>query len=71
MTLRTDDGQTACRLHLRRKLDIGTTTSHVGGDGYSTLTVDALSGIGHDIGLLLVQLGVQHLMGDMTQVQHT
>ena len=64
MALCTDDGQTTCSLNLRRELNIGTTTSHVGGDGNGTLSVGALSGQCYDVGLLLVQLSVQHLVGD-------
>ena len=40
MTLCTDDGKTTCSLYLRSQLDIGTTTCHVGSDGYGTLTVN-------------------------------
>ena len=36
MSLSTDDGKTALRLHLRRKLDIGSSTCHIRGDGDST-----------------------------------
>ena len=64
MALGADDGETAGGLHLGRQLDVGTTTGHVGGDGDGTLAVGRLTGQCHDVGLLLVQLGVQHLMRD-------
>ena len=116
MALSTDDGQSACCLHLGRELDIGTTTCHVGGNGDGTqlallladfIDVDVgiflvalcqflivterrglvaigcsigrypyiahgrLSGKSHDVGLSLVQLGIQHLVGNVAQFQHT
>ena len=64
MTLCTDNGKTSCCLYLRREFDIGTTTSHVGSDGDSTLTISALTCESNDVCLLLVQLGIQHLVGD-------
>ena len=64
MTLCTDDSKTSCCLYLRRELDIGTTTSHVGSDGDSTLTIGALSCESNDVCLLLVQLGIKHLVWD-------
>ena len=64
MTLCTDDSKTSCCLYLRREFDIGTTTSHVGSDGDSTLTIGALSCESNDVCLLLVQLGIKHLVGD-------
>ena len=54
MALGTDDGQTTSGFYFRRKLDISTTTSHVGSDGHGTLAVGRLTGQGHDVGLLLV-----------------
>ena len=70
MALGTDDGKTACSLNLRRELDIGTTTSHVGGDGYGTQAINALTSLGYDVSLLLVQLGVQYLMRNIAHVEH-
>ena len=70
MALGTDDGKTAGGFHLGRQLDIGTTTCHVGGDGHDTLAVNGLTGLGNDVGLLLVQLSVQHVVGDVAQVKH-
>ena len=64
MTFCADDGQTTGSLDLRRQLDIGTTTCHVGGDGDGTLAVGRLTSQSHNVSLLLVQLGIQHLMGD-------
>ena len=71
MTLCTNDGQTTGSLHLVGEFDIGTTASHIGGDGDGTQSVGALSGVGHDISLLLVELGVEHLVWDMSEVEHT
>ena len=64
MTLSTYDGQTTSSLYLRRQLDIGTTTSHVGGDGYGTLAIGRLTSQSYNVGFLLVQLSIQHLMGN-------
>jgi len=66
VALSTDDGQTTSSLHLRRQLDISTTTSHVGGDGDG----GRLTSESYDVSLFLVQLSVQHLTGDMTHVEH-
>ena len=66
MTFRTDDGKTSRRFHFGRELDVGTTTCHVGGDGHDAL----LSCLSHDVGLLLVEFGVEHLVRDMAQVEH-
>ena len=64
VTFGADDGQSAGGLHLGRQFDVGTTAGHVGGDGHGTHSVLVLlSGQGHDVGLLLVQFGVQHLVG--------
>ena len=67
MALGADNGQTAGGTYGRRQLDIGTTTGHVGGDGHGS----RLSGLGHDFGLALVQLGVQHVVFDFAQGEHT
>ncbi|MCY1505062.1 hypothetical protein D9M68_392570 [compost metagenome] len=45
--------------------DVGTTTGHVGGDGHGART----TGLGDDLGFLLVVLGVQYLMLD-TRLLH-
>ena len=80
MALGTDDSQTACGLHLGRQLDIGTTTGHVGGNGDGSKPIGRLSGQCHNVGLLMVELGVQHLMrnaltdaclGIYVHVEHT
>ena len=70
MALGTDDGKTASLLNGGRQLDIGTTTCHVGRDGYNTLAVDRLTSLSDDVGLLLVQLGVEDVVGDVAQVEH-
>ena len=67
MTLRTDDGKTTGLFHFGRQLDIGTTTCHVGGDRYNTCP----TGLSDYLRLLLVQLGVEDIMLDLTQGQHT
>ena len=40
--------------------DVGTTTGHVGGDGHGAVA----SGLGHDVGLALMVLGVEDLVRD-------
>ena len=66
MPLRTDDGQTSRRLHFGRELDVGTTTSHVGGDGDDRL----LSSLCHDIRLLLVEFCIEHIMLYLPHGEH-
>ena len=60
--LRTDDSQTTRFFHLRRQLDIGTTTGHVRSNRNDACT----TGFGNDLCLLLVQLGVEDVMFDFT-----
>ena len=67
MTLRTDDGKTSGLFHFGRQLDIGTTTCHVGGDRYNTCP----TGLSDYLRFLLVQLGVEDIMLDLTKRQHT
>ena len=67
MTLRTDDGETTGLFHFGRQLDIGTTTCHVGGNRYNTCP----TGLRNNLCLLLVQLGVEDIMLDLTKRQHT
>ena len=66
VALGADDGQTAGFLHARSKLDIGTTTCHVGGDGHGA----RLPGFLDDLCFLEVQLGVQHVVRDVLTGQH-
>ena len=66
MTLCTDDVQTAGSSRLLIQLDIGTTTCHVGGDGYRTV----YAGLGHDSGLLLMELGIEDAVLDAPLLQH-
>ncbi len=66
MTFRSDDGETSRLLHLGRKLDIGTTSRHIGGYGHGTL----LSGLSHNVGLLLMELRVEYLMRNLTELEH-
>ena len=70
VTLGADDGQTASLAHLGGEFDIRTTTSHVGGDGHHAQPVDGTTGLCHNLGLLLVQLGVEHVVRDVAQAQH-
>ena len=65
MALGADDGQTAFRFHLGGELDIGTTAGHVGGDGHRAFA----TGFCHNVSLALVQLGVQHIVLDMSAGQ--
>ena len=71
MAFRADDGETACGFHLCRQFNIRTAARHIGGDGHGAEAVGALSGERHDVCLLLVQLGVEHLVGNLAQVEHT
>ena len=82
MTLGAYDGQSTGSLHLGRQLDIGTTTSHVGSDSHITQhtllwfsvhhhgALLCLTGQSNDVGLQLVFLGVEHLVGDVAHVEH-
>ena len=45
--------------------DVGTAACHVGGDGDGA----ELTGLGNDLGFLLVVLGVQHVVGDALPLQ--
>ena len=46
--------------------DIGTTACHVGGDGHGP----QLAGLGHDLGFLLMVLGVEDIVGDTLFLEH-
>ena len=70
MALGTNDGKTACCLHLWGELDISTTTCHVGGDGDSTLAVGRASCLGYDLSLLLVELGIEHIVRNIAHLEH-
>ena len=67
MPLCTDDCKTSCCTHFRRKLDVGTTAGHIGGDGYYGF----LSGLCYDFSLFLVQFGVEHVVWDAALLEHT
>ena len=67
MTLRTDNGQTTCLFHLGGELNIGTTTSHVGSNGNGAFA-PCLS---HNVSLSLVQFGIEHVVFDLTQREHS
>ena len=66
MAFSSDDCQTAGGLDLIREFDVGTTARHVGGDGHGA----GLTGFGNDFSLALVQLGVQDLVFDVSDVKH-
>ncbi len=66
MTLRSDNSQTSRSLYFIAQLDVRTTTGHISGNGHRT----ALTGLGHDVGLLLMQLGVQYIVGYLTHLEH-
>ena len=66
MALGADDLKSSQSLRLVVQLDIRTAASHVGGDGHCL--VDA--GLGHDLSLQLVELGVEHLVGDAFFLEH-
>ena len=63
MTLSTNDSQTACVFHLLGELDIGTTTRHVGSNGYHTRTTR----FRYDIRLVLVKFGVEDVVLDLAE----
>ena len=65
VAFRADDGQTAFLTNFRCQLDIGTTTGHVGGNGDGAFA----TGFCHNVSLLLVQLGVQDIMFNMSAGQ--
>ena len=71
VALGTDDGETTCSLDLGRELDVGTTTCHIGGNGHGAQSIDALSGLGHNVGLTQVVLGIEHLVGYLAKGKHT
>ena len=66
MALRTDNLKTAQCLGFLVQLNIRTTASHVGGNG--NRTVDTC--ICYDFGLQLMELGIQHFMGNSLFSQH-
>src|SRR5699024_7490713 len=66
MTLCTDDLQTAGFFRHIVQLDIGTTSCHVGGNGYGA----SLTRMGNDLRLQLMEFRVQHLMLDSLFLQH-
>ena len=67
MTLSTDDSKSAGCLHFIRKLDIGTTTGHIGGDGHRS----RLSGMPYDFRLTGMLLGIEDLVVYAAQTKHT
>ena len=67
MTLCTDDCETTRSLHLVRKLDIGTTTCHICGDGHCT----CLSGVLYNLCLTSVLLCIEDLMVDAAHTEHS
>ena len=60
------DCEAASLAHLGGKLDVGTTAGHVGGDGYTAFA----TGKRHNLGLALVELGVEYLVGYFLYVEH-
>ena len=67
VALGTKDSQTASLFHFWRKFNIRTTTRHVRSDSYHTLATC----LGYDVRLALVQLGIQYVVRDFAQVQHS
>ena len=53
-------------LHAGPEFDVGTASGHVGGDRDRSGT----PGIGHDLGLALVLLGVQHFVLETSSLEH-
>ena len=66
MALSTNDGKTSGLLGLWGQLDISTTARHVSGYGHSAWAAC----LSHNLSLLLVQLGVEHVMLNLTHVKH-
>ena len=66
MALGADDCQTSGGFHLLGQLDVGASTRHVSGDGDSA----GFTSEGHNLSLLLVELGVEHLTGNMAHIKH-
>ena len=62
-----NDGQTAGLLDAFAQLDVGTTAGHVGGNRHRACA----AGLGHDIGLFLMQLGVQDVVRYAAALEHT
>ena len=54
------EGLAGQKVRVAAQQDVRAAAGHVGGDGDGV----ELAGLGHDLGLLGVELGVQHLMGD-------
>ena len=67
MTLRTNNGKTTRLFHLGSELNIGTTTSHVGSNGNGAFAPC----LRHNVSLSLVQFGVEHVVFDLTQREHS
>ncbi len=59
-------GETAGFAHFGRELDVGSAACHVGGYCYDA----AFSGVGHNVGLLLVELCVEHVVLDFAHIEH-
>ena len=67
MALGADDCKSTRLLHFGGELDVGTTACHVGGNGNNALA----SGLSHDFSLALVQLGIEHIVRNVTHGEHT
>ncbi len=66
MTLRADNLQAAGRLGRLVQLDVRTAPGHVGGNRDRPVQ----AGIGNNLRLHLVELGVQHVVRDAFLLQH-
>ncbi len=67
MTFSAYDGETAGIFDLLGQLDVGTTARHIGGDCDHSL----LTGMSNNLSLLLMELGIEHIMGYMTHSEHS
>ncbi len=63
MALGADDGEAAGVFDFVGEFDVGASAGHVGGYGHGAFA----SGLGHDVGLLLVELGVEDVVGNVAQ----
>ena len=66
MALRSNDGQSSRLLGRFRQFDVRSTPCHVGSNRYGS----RLSCLTDNLGFTLVQLGIQHLVLDLTNVHH-
>ena len=67
MAFCTYNSETSCILDFVRKLDVGTTAGHICCDGHCRW----LTGMLYDLSLACMLLGIEDLMLDAAQAEHT